>query len=71
MTTKSDFVDWKSNPVTKAVFAEIKTLIDEGVETLALSAGVNPVDDRLIVGKINGLRSLLEISFSDVGGKDD
>lgn len=71
MITKADFIDWKSNPVTKAVFMEIKKLADDGVEGLSLSAGLDPLNDRAIVGKINGLRNVLDISFSDIGGTDD
>lgn len=69
--TKTDFIDWKANPVTKTVFAEIEKLVQEGSETLSSSAGIDPLQDRAIVGKINGLRSLLEISFADIGGDDD
>lgn len=68
---KADFIDWKANPVTKTVFAEIEKLVAEGTETLSTAAGLDPLQDRAIVGKINGLRSLLEISFADIGGEDD
>lgn len=71
MITKADYNDWKVNPVTQAVFAEIESLIELGKEELAHSAGENSINDRERVGKLNGLRTLLGISFYDLESQDD
>jgi hypothetical protein len=64
--TKADFLDWKSQPVTKRVFAEIEAFIEAGKEELSYVAGENPLLDSKRVGKLDGLRSLLAISFYDL-----
>lgn len=66
MINKSEFVDWKSQAVTKRVFAEIEALIEAGKEELSYVAGENPILDAKRVGKLDGLRSLLAISFYDL-----
>jgi hypothetical protein len=66
LITKQDFMDWKSLPVTKAVFAEIADMIEIGKEELSHLAGENSISDRERVGKLNGLRTLLGISFYDL-----
>lgn len=64
--TKDSFRDWKSNPVTKAVFAEIHNMIHESQERLGNSAGLDPLNDRYISGAIAAYRDLLNIDFSEV-----
>lgn len=64
--TKQAFMDWKSDPVTRAVFAEIADLIEIGKEELSFVAGENSVSDRERVGKLAGLRTLMGISFYDL-----
>lgn len=70
MISKSDFVDWDSHPVTKIVKKEIAELIKEGMEELSHCAGENPITDSRRVGKLDGLRSLLHITFYDLEDKD-
>lgn len=69
--TKQDFIDWKASPVTKAVFAEIADMIEVGKEELSHLAGENAVSDRERVGKLNGLRTLLGITFYDLEDEQD
>lgn len=64
--TKDDFIEWKSQSVTKRVFAEIEALIESGKDELSFVAGENPLLDAKRVGKLDGLRSLLAISFYDL-----
>lgn len=69
MIGKSEFVEWKNHPVTQIIFEEIAKLIEEGKDELAASAGHDSGADRERVGKLSGLRALLEIEFSELGGE--
>lgn len=58
--TKDDFVSWRNNPVT----IEFATLaIDEmnsSIKDLIFSAGVDSLEDRRRVGRIEGLKWLTD-----------
>lgn len=69
MISKSEFVEWKHHPVTQIILEEIAKLIEEGKEELASSAGYDSGADRERVGKLSGLRALLEIEFSELEGE--
>ena len=40
--TKTDFIDWKSNPTTKEVFNQLRQYIDGLQAELGQSAGIDP-----------------------------
>lgn len=63
--TKAEFHDWLKYPQTIEVFEIIQSLINEGKEELAHSAGQDPVRDRYIVGKIIGLSTIIEMEYHD------
>lgn len=67
--TKEEFISWRSDPVTKRVFEEIETLIQNGTDELSVMAGENPIMDAKRVGKIAGLRDILGISFYELEGE--
>ena len=60
MITRSDFIDWKSNPVTKEVFASIYERIHQLQEDLGGSAGIDVRQDSMKVGAIQACRDILE-----------
>ncbi len=52
MTTKQELVDWKNHPVTKEVLLTIKQRVRSLQEDLAGRAGIDPLQDRYMVGAI-------------------
>jgi hypothetical protein len=64
--TSKDFVDWKSNPVTKAVFAHYKERIEAHTEILSYQAGENPAQDRFHAGYIQAFRDALNVELGEV-----
>ncbi len=68
--TKNDFIDWKSNPVTKAVMNELDARIQAVAGTLADSAGLDPLNDRFRVGYIQAYRDTIAITIDDVEGAE-
>jgi len=65
---KKDFVDWKSNPITKQVFKEIRSNIEGLKEELASTAGIDARADGVKVGAIAALQDVLETEY--VGDSD-
>lgn len=64
----SDFLDWKSNPVTKAFFEACNERIEDAKEELATSAGVNSIQDNLIRGIIYAYREMQDFRIDDLEG---
>jgi hypothetical protein len=69
MSSKADFIDWKSHPVTKQVFEGLREQEATVAETLAVSAGVDPLQDRYHVGYIAALRDFYLIRLEDEDAK--
>lgn len=65
--TKDDFVNWKNNEVSRLVFAMQRDLIERTQDTLGGSAGLDPLQDRFLVGYIKGLQEILNASVEEVG----
>jgi len=63
--TKTEFYDWKSNPVTKEVFKQFQVRIDSLRELLGDSAGEDPLLDRWKVGAIQAYKDLILIEFEE------
>ena len=61
--TRKDFIDWKSSPITVAMFKAIQANIDGLKEELAYSAGMNPTTDSLKVGAIRAFRDVIEADW--------
>lgn len=64
--TKDEFVEWKSQEVTKQIFKLFQNKINQGIEELSYVAGQDPGSDRARVGKLEGLRTFTEITFYDL-----
>ncbi len=69
--TKDDFMQWRSEAVTKRVMLMIAKKIEEGKEELSHRAGDNPITDREMVGKLNGLRDVLGVSYYELEDDTD
>ncbi len=63
--SKEEFLDWKANHVTKAVFGVLEQRIQDAKDILAATAGEDPVADRYLVGMIRGFSELQEVSYED------
>jgi hypothetical protein len=65
MVSKSDFDNWKLDPVTKAYFDAINSRIDEAKEILSYSAGSDSLYDKHLVGMLQAFREMLEIKVTE------
>ena len=71
MITSEQFQEWKTHPVTKEIFAELNNLKNELANQLSIgntigydAQSTHGMTNK-IVGQIEGLNQLLNISFSD------
>ena len=62
---RSDFLDWRTNPVTEAVFKSIQERMERLTQLLSNQAGLDPSEDRRLTGMIAAYRTLLEIEFEE------
>lgn len=60
---RSDFIDWKSSPITKAFFSSVTYRIEELKEELSHIAGSDPLSDAKRTGAIRALRDVLETDW--------
>lgn len=63
--TKNEFLEWKSSYVTKQFLEAIQNRIEETKEILAISAGLEPDNDRYLVGMIRAFNEVLDVSVED------
>lgn len=61
--TRQDFIDWKSSPITKAMFGALLVNIEGLKEELAESAGATPYQDAVKVGAIRAYRDVIEADW--------
>lgn len=64
--TKSDFLDWRSNPVTKAFYDAANIRIDECKDLLSYSAGADSLQDRMLVGMVTAYREMQDFRVDDL-----
>lgn len=69
--TYDDFIGWKNHPVTQLMHAMCADLIEQKQAILGQSAGVDPLQDRLHVGYIAGLREVLHARAEEVAELED
>ena len=74
--TKEQFMEWKEHPVTKEVFNEVNLLIKalskqltEG-QTINYDAAATYGLTNRVVGQLDGLKQLLNISYEDAEDLD-
>ncbi len=77
MITPEQFAEWKEHPVTKEIFALLKETKQgllyklENGNTLAQHADVTHGMTHRVVGHIEGINQLLNISFADADAEED
>lgn len=57
---KEDYISWRHHPVSQAFIQAMQEKIDEEMASLVMSAGDNPLSDKTKVGRIDGLRWLVD-----------
>lgn len=62
----SDFIEWKSHPVTKAFFMAAQERVEDAKDVLSIEAGINPVQDNVLRGLIQAYRELQEFRIEDL-----
>ena len=60
---KQDFIDWKSSPITKALFRALEGNIQGLQNELGYTAGLNARDDGIKVGAIQAYKDVLEADW--------
>jgi len=63
--TKSDFDNWKADPVTKAFMFAINERIEESKDVLSVQAGINPNEDNYLRGFIQAYREIQDFRVED------
>jgi len=77
MLTSEQFQEWKNHPVTKEIFAELKKSRQAIVEQIINGSSISYSADEThgltnkLVGQINGLDQLLNISFEGDSVEND
>lgn len=60
-----EWLDWKTQSVTKAFYEACNERIEDAKELLALSAGIDPDQDNMIRGIIKAYREMIEFEVYD------
>ena len=66
MISKEDYVLWKNDPLTKAWFEACQQRIEDGKDTLASSAGLDPAFDSYVRGIIKGYSEMMTFTIEDL-----
>lgn len=64
--TPSDFLDWKSNKVTKAFFNAAEERVNDCKEILSIQAGADSAYDRFLVGMIQAYKEMQQFHVEDI-----
>lgn len=68
--TASDFLDWKSNPVTKAFIFACNERVEDAKNQLARSAGFDPAQDSFLRGFIHAYQEMQDFRVDDFEGEE-
>lgn len=63
--SKEDFVDWKTNLVTKAFIEATQERVEDAKDILASTAGLNPDQDSFYRGFIQAYREIADFRIED------
>ena len=66
MITKSEWIDWKTNPVTRAFFEATEIRVDDATEILINSAGIDSDQDNFYRGFITAYREMQNFQIDDL-----
>jgi len=65
-----DFYDWKKNDVTKAFMYAAKERIDDAMNVLSTTAGLNAIEDNYMRGFIQAYRELEDFRIDDLAEEE-
>jgi hypothetical protein len=71
MLSKDDFQSWKGNEVTYAFMLSMHQRVQDLKETLAGTAGVDPLQDRFICGMIRAFSEVIHVEVDEVIQEND
>lgn len=63
MISYQDFLNWKSDPVTRVVFGAIQDKMEKYKEILVEDAGKDPESDRFMCGYIRACDDVLNTEY--------
>ena len=69
--TKQEWLDWRTNPVTKAFFFAARIRIEDAKDILAQSAGLDPISDNFYRGFIQAYAEMQEFKVEDLDETDE
>ena len=64
--SQSDYIEWRSNPVTKAFYAAIVDYIEQVKENLSVTAGFDSNEDNFKRGTIAAMRDVIQFRIDDL-----
>ena len=68
--TVGDFQQWKENPVTKAFMWAAQERIEDGMNVLSTTAGMDLIQDNYMRGFIAAYRELEQFRIDDIEGDE-
>ena len=63
--TRSEFIDWKHSPVTKAIYEDLNIRILALQAELGQTAGTDPLKDKFVVGMIRAYKNVFDIEWEE------
>lgn len=66
MISKSEWVDWKADLVTRAFFEAAQTRVEDATEILVSQAGLDPALDSFYRGFIAAYREMRDFTIEDL-----
>lgn len=63
--TKSEWMDWKNDQITRAFFEAARDRVEDAKDVLSVSAGVDPDSDNYYRGFIAAYREMMDFKVED------
>jgi len=64
--SRSDFENWKADPVTKMFFQAASERIEDAKDVLSVQAGLDPQQDNYLRGLVQAYRELQDFRIEDL-----
>jgi hypothetical protein len=68
--TKSEWIDWKSNPVTQAFYQACAIRTEDAKAILGNTAGIDPIQDNYMRGFIAAYFEMEDFKIEDLEDED-
>jgi hypothetical protein len=69
--SQNDFINWKSDPVTKAFFQAAHERIEDAKDVLSVQAGINAEQDNYLRGMVQAYREIQDFRIDDIQETDN